>query len=79
MCPKTFHLAVVYAQHMTLGMVPKMGKNMIAEKSRQLNRKSLNRETNLILPIPNLLQEVTHVDFLRLHFEHPWVVEHAPR
>ena len=31
-----------------------------------------------ILPIPDLAQEVGHVDFLALHLDHPWVLHHAP-
>ena len=33
---------------------------------------------SLILPVPHLLEEVGHVDFLGLHFYHPGMLEHAP-
>ena len=33
---------------------------------------------HLILPIPHLLQEMSHVDLLRLHLYHPRVLKHAP-
>ena len=33
---------------------------------------------SLILPVPHLLQEVSHVDLLGLHLDHPRVLEHAP-
>lgn len=32
-----------------------------------------------ILPIPNLGEEVLHVDFLTLHLHHPGMLDHAPR
>jgi hypothetical protein len=32
-----------------------------------------------ILPIPNGLQELHHVDTFALHLNHPRVVKHAPR
>lgn len=32
-----------------------------------------------ILPIPNGLQELHHVDAFALHLNHPGVIEHAPR
>lgn len=31
-----------------------------------------------ILPIPNLLEEVAHVDFFGFHLNHPWMLKHAP-
>ena len=34
---------------------------------------------SLILPVPDLLEEVLHVDFLCLHVDHPRVLEHTPR
>lgn len=33
---------------------------------------------DLVFPVPDLLQEVRHVDFLSLHLYHPWVFQHAP-
>jgi len=33
---------------------------------------------SLILPVPYLLEEVGHVDFLGLHLHHPGMFEHAP-
>jgi hypothetical protein len=32
-----------------------------------------------ILPIPNGLQELHHVDTFALHLDHPRVIKHAPR
>lgn len=33
---------------------------------------------DLVLPVPHLLEEVCHVDFLRLHLHHPGMLKHAP-
>lgn len=32
-----------------------------------------------IFPIPHLYQEMFHVDFLALHFDHPRMFKHSPR
>lgn len=31
-----------------------------------------------ILPVPDGLQELHHVDAFTLHLNHPWVIEHSP-
>ena len=33
---------------------------------------------NLVLPVPDLLEEATHVDLLALHFHYPRMFEHPP-
>jgi hypothetical protein len=38
---------------------------------------SFNRHIS-ILPIPNGLQELHHVDTFALHLDHPRVIEHTP-
>lgn len=34
--------------------------------------------TRLVLPIPHLLEEMAHVNFLGFHFHHPRMLKHAP-
>jgi hypothetical protein len=56
-----------------------MGKGEIHEKRVACDRSEvLSDEASLLFPIPYLLEEMGHVDFLRLHLHHPRVFEHAP-
>lgn len=32
-----------------------------------------------VFPVPDLLEEMLHIDFLPLHFDHPGVLQHSPR
>lgn len=32
----------------------------------------------LVLPVPDLLQEMRHVDLLRSDLDHPWMLSHPP-
>lgn len=45
-------------------------------RSNRMNCATVDESS--ILPVPYLLEEVSHVDFLRLHLHHPWVLEHTP-
>ena len=70
---KMCRLALVYAQHATLGLAPRIHlKTSLAESKITTSR------SGLIFPVPHLLEEVGHVDFLCLHLKHPRVVEHTP-
>lgn len=33
---------------------------------------------DLVLPVPYLFEEMSHVDLLGFHLDHPWVLKHAP-
>lgn len=39
----------------------------------------LKKAIDSIFPIPHLLEEKFHVDFLTMHLDHPGVLKHAPR
>jgi hypothetical protein len=39
---------------------------------------TLSRAMRLIFPVPDLLEEVRHVDLFRLHLNHPWMFDHSP-
>lgn len=67
--PSSSHQASVYVQHMT---------RMKIQKERYLLCQTLLDEV-LVFPVPHLLEEVGHVDLLRLHLHHPWMLEHTPR
>lgn len=38
-----------------------------------------DEEMNLVLPVPDLFEEVLHVDALLLHVHHPRMIQHPPR
>jgi len=72
-------LPSVYAQHMNLGTMPENVDIRTLRKDNWLYVLGYKMpEWGLIFPIPNLLQEMLHVDLFSFHFNHPGVFEHAP-
>jgi hypothetical protein len=53
-------------------------KKIAILKKRSLESLFTLEGPSLILPVPNLLEEVLHVNFLGSHFDHPRVLEHTP-
>jgi hypothetical protein len=55
------------------------GYKVSVPKNNNSSSKKKPIKPECLLPVPNLRQEIRHVDLLVLHLHYPWMIQHPPR